>query len=259
MTIRRFLLFAAAGTLALASQQSLAFESALYDWGFNIDGTTYCLLGPCDNDGLNPATDLPASINASAFNFATGLGSLGISISGAGSHSVIVFFDHELDESTSGFYNELGGTGGVAPAGLSWEIDEPGYGGGTGTGGTQYFGDIFTNFGAAALDNLVLYDAVDGQFGVAPEDISMARGYGFTLAAGETFEATVKVSDTLPSGFYLYQTDPAITGIKPEAKIYLSATSRISGGPAPAPAPATLALMAAGLFCLRRFARRGAV
>ena len=120
----------------------------LFDYAFNIDSSI-----TFSGDAL------PTGINAAGFDFVTGLGSIGFSVSGAGAHTVDAFFDHEIDAATNTFFNETGSTGGAPGGNQSWEIDEPGY----------VYGDIYFNFQDSLLSNNV--DTA------GPEDISMAMGW----------------------------------------------------------------------------------
>ncbi len=195
---------------------STAFaDIGLFDYGFNINGTIY-----------KPGDLLPATLNTSGFDFSTGLGTLTLtSIPPVpGSYKFLSFFDHEIDESVNTFFNEFGTVNGTPAAGQSWEIDEPGY----------VFGNIFSNFQSGALDN---------SNGVpAPDDVSMAMGWDFSLNPGETASIGFSINTTAPAtGFYLQQTDPD-SGVS----IYLSSTKSISGGEVPE--PGTLILLGSGLL-----------
>jgi hypothetical protein len=120
-----------------------------------------------------------------------------------------------------------------------------------GSGGVQYFGDIFPNFQAGLLDNLIFSDAIDGQTLTPPDDVSMAMGWDFNLAADESALVTFLLSDTLPSGFHLVHSDP-----DSRESLYLSSTLRIQGQGIPV--PPTFVLIAAGLIALARArSRRG--
>ena len=202
-----------------------ALEINLFDWAFNIDGTLY------EASNSDP---LPGNINASGFDLLSGLGTVTITSTGAGSHSVIAFFDHEIDETINTFYNEYGSVNGTPAAGQSWEIDEPGY----------VFGNIYDNFTVGALDNS------NGVPSSAPEDVSMALGWNFILGAGETAYLNLLFSTNAPtSGFYLVQTDP-----DSNANLYFSSTLDIKSSSVPE--PGLLFLLAtglAGLFGFRRF------
>lgn len=177
----------------------------------------------------------PAGVNP-----LTGLGSFVVEVTGAGTHDVSVFWDLDVTEAllNNGLFDEDGSAVGIAGAGLSWEIDEPGW----------TFGDIYTNFSAHALDN-----TGDG-FG--PEDVSAALSWNFVLAAGETAFLNFVASTAIPnSGFYLLQTD-AISN----TQIAFYSTIDIRGdGPPPIPEPGTLLLVGSGALAgIRRLRRRTA-
>lgn len=219
-----------AGALVFASPSVMSVE-LLYDWGFNVDGTTYCKIGPCDNESLDPSLILPGAIDASGFNFTTGLGSIEATITGAGSHSFLAFLDHEIDQLTTGFDNENGSATGVPALGQTWEIDEPGW----------TFGDIFDNFLADTLDN------ANGVPVGSEDDVSMGMGFAFDLLSGETASILLDVTTVAPaSGFFLTHADPDA-----DKAIYFAGSLSIRGpGPRPTPIPATVLLVGAGLLSL---------
>ena len=236
---RQSSLLAITAALALGSTTASAGPIDLFDWGFNIDGTTWCLDAGggafCDsNDG-----SLPAAIDASMFDFVTGLGEIVVTVTGAGVHNVIAFLDHEIDEAGTTFFNEsVVGDGDSFAAGQSGEGDEPGF----------VFGDIFDNF----LDN-----TLDGATGVppgAPDDASMALGWGFALGAGETATVTFNTATANGSGaaIALVHSDTIDTD-----QIFFWSSIRIAGQPpVGVPAPGTLALFGLGLLGVAGIRRR---
>ena len=208
-----------AAAVALAGTQAHAAAITLFDHALAIDGT---LIGPSDA--------LPLNVSMAGFDKARGVGSITITMSGTGAHSVGLFVDHEIDEETNTFFNESGSASGAAAAGQSWEIDEPGW----------VFGDIYANFAAGALD---------GSNGVpagSEDDVSMALAWNFLLAGDEQATIRFLVSELQPaSGFYLSQHDP-----ESNVSLFFSSTLHIVQGGEPVPEPAGTALVGLGLLAL---------
>jgi hypothetical protein len=217
-------------------------ETELYDWGINIDGTTYCLNGPCDFDfftggQLTTLAGLPSSIDHRNFHLTDdvlplkdGLGALTITVTGAGAHSVSVYLDYDLDYSLNEELNETGEISGTPEIGLSWEIDETGWAGtgSTGTKGEIYTGDIVDNFvlsGTSSsfvsrLDNKIFFDKIFDQYLDPPiEDTALAQSWDFNLLKGETAVITFIAGNTTPAGFYLLQKDTVSN-----TEVYLSSS-----------------------------------
>lgn len=174
----------------------------LQEYLFNVDGTLY----------HNVAT--APELNSAGFDFTTGLGTLLFTIDPgvAGSYFVTVYFDHQLH---APFYNEYGAVNGVPGAGMSWQIDEPGF------GDANRLGTIFDNASNNTLDNTNHIPGTLSNFSndcgangggaVNPacnNDVSMALGFNFILAADETANIAVAASLVQPTGFYLRQHDP---------------------------------------------------
>jgi hypothetical protein len=233
------------GGLLAASATPGGASIALFDYGFNIDGVVSL---PFAGDPI------PAAVDISGFDTNTGLGDIIVSLTGLGAHYVGLFVDHEIDETTNGFANEDGAPslGGAPAAGQSWEIDEPGYGSlADGSAGLPYIGDIFSNFSAGSLDEMVFYDAFDDQSLTPPDDVSMAMAWSFDLEAEEKGFVTFMLADVAPTGFHLMHTDPDSL-----ESLYLYSTLRIESDSQGAPLPATAALLLAGLAALGGVRRR---
>lgn len=210
--------------LLLNAPRASAGVIELYDWGLNLDGTTYCGLVGCDNTGL----PLPTNIDASGFDFSTGIGAIDITVTGVGVHAIDVLFDHEIDNPINNFFNEFGSANGLPGVEQSWEIDEPDF----------IFGNIWSNF------HISLFDNVNGVPAGLEDDVAMGLGWDFTLSGGDIATIAIRVSkDTPTAGFYLAQTDPDSND-----SIYFSGNLNISS--TSVPEPSTLAIFGLGLITL---------
>ena len=202
----------------------------LYEVAFNQNGTVF-----------GPATEpRPANWNLAGFDTVTGLGTITAQAAGAGLYNILVFLDIEIDEPANTYFNEFGSVIGAPGVGLSWEIDEPGYGG--------ILGDIYENFRAGTLDN------TNALTGPPYDDVAMALGRAFNLDADEVATLTFRSSlDPPASGFYLVHTDPDSA-----LSVYFSSDLTIRDGGTPVPdAGSTLLLLGMGLAACSRLRRRG--
>lgn len=205
----------------------------LYGWGLYLDGTIYPDAGA-----------LPGNVNASGFNWTTGLGTLTVSLTSAEAHNVIFYVDHEIDQTYNTWYNEYGAETGSLETGQSWEIDEPEY----------VYGNIYTNFSNGKLDNS---NGVPITF---PDDVSMALGWNFTLNPGFIANISYTVAYAQPTGiFYLTQTDPdsLVTDPSSQASIYFWSDLAVRPQDVPPiPEPTTMVLMGTGIAGLLGWKKR---
>jgi hypothetical protein len=227
------------GVLAVSLLMSLPASAApiveLFEWSFNVtkDGTT------------NFYDCVPSAGGCPVFQFVPpqfgAQGALQATFTGAGNYVFAAFYDYELyDVAVDGgsFTNEYGQVAGAPGAGVSWEIDEPGY----------VFGDIFSHVSATppGLDNT---NAIN--LGAFPngDDVSFALARAFVLAADQEAILQITISETAPSGgFYLQQTDLATSQ---NLYFYTAMQVRdIGGGGAEIPEPATYVSLTIGATAL---------
>jgi hypothetical protein len=186
-----------AGLTTATSQAAVG----LFEYGFNIDGV------------ISPPAALPPGVSLAAFDTATGLGSVSVSIASPGAHYFGAYFDHEIDEAVNTFFNEFGWKSGDPD---SWEIDEPGF-------RDPNPGDIYDNFVAGALDNS------NGVPQGSEDDVAMALAWDFALAPGEKAKISLTLGTAQPPGFFLAQVDPEsfIPGTQIPYTLYYSGTLKI--------------------------------
>jgi hypothetical protein len=228
--------------------EALADPVSLQEYFFELDGAQY-----------SNTTTMPG-LESGGFDTATGLGILVLTFAPgvSGAHFFDAYFDHELHVP---LYNEYGSVGGAPDAGVSWQIDEPGFGDG------NRVGTIFGNAKANALDNANHVPGIASNFlgdcgangagspnAACNNDVSLALGFNFVLAADEKAVITFVAGQTAPpGGFYLEQLSPA-DGNPAQAADSLFLTGALSILPAPEPSSSLLTLT--GLIGLALRARR---
>jgi hypothetical protein len=222
---------------SLGSLTANAAFISLYDYGFNVDGSGTNAL---DGDAI------PGSVDVSGFDLNSGLGQINISFAGIGAHNALTYLDHEIDEELNTWFNENASIGGALGGGQSWEADEPEF----------VFGDIYTNYMGNALDNS---NAVPVG---SEDDVSMALGWDFSLAAGQTAVASFFASTSNDSGgsFFIEHNDPdsSAVGANGGASIFFWSDLNIQGGEPPSGLmePGTLGMTLFGMFSVFGLRRR---
>ena len=242
---RPFLVIAlllAGGTMASAA-------TVLDGWAVNLDG----LFVSFDNFSVATASNIPNRDEQSTFDAGTidvvngfgqvgpggtGLGRLGVDVLGEGVHTVVVLLDLHIDTGDFSFFNEFAGTSGIAPAGLTWQIDDP------------YNSNIAANVAAGGpLANTNAFPDPSGG------DVSVALAYTFLvphLQGGMRVNFNVGFTsgapELNPSTFYILQNSNDAPG-----------TIAFSAGLEAIPEPSGWVLIVGGLTAIVALkSRRGA-
>jgi hypothetical protein len=262
--MKRFLM-ACAALLVLSAwtPQAQAHDTALQDFGVNINGTAY----DYNNLGQTDPTTLPG-MNASGFSTftsgdlaGTGLGTLTYTFNpgSAGSYFVNFYFD---EEASVPFFNEFGTVNGSAPAGTSWEIAQVN----PSVGGIQFYNGS-TQVLPNSLDNTNNLPGGNSNYldncATSPcnGDVATALGFNFTLAAGEEAVITIDQSTTNPGGFNLEEIHPVDPNNTSETDVFLNGSISIQpactgpncGPPPPPPGmpePSTLILLGTSVVAI---------
>jgi len=215
--------------------------TALYDWAFNVNGTLY--LPPAGYSGPDPG-GLPPGLNAAAFDWDTGLGTITFDFrpGAPGNYFLVAFFDHEIDNETNGPYNEYGvdPNSSLLDVGQKWEIDEPGWN----MDPNFPMGDIYGH----ATD---IANNLDNSLGVtisAPYNVSMALGWDVNIPSGKRAVFTLRLATSAPPAgtFALEQHDTDSSTI-----IYYSGGVNVADIPSgEVPEPGSFALLGIGIVSL---------
>ena len=249
--------------VAVVGSQGVWADLFLYDLAFNVNGTVaeymYDSWFSMDENVDNAATIVSSieGYSSSTLDYETGLGTVTFRYDAPGEYSVASFFDIEMSENINTFSNETAEVIESPEAGLSWEVDEPGFGSPQtydeeGNPDLYYTGDIYDNLIDDSFDNSIFTTtSFYSDFKQEPDlidDVSVGLGWNFTLAADESAEVTFSVIDPSPSlasGFYILHTDPESN----ESVAYTASLTITDGDdPVGVPEPATGSLIALGLF-----------
>ena len=209
---------AAIGLFILLTGQAPAQATPdLYAWMFNIDGIVTEYINEYDTSGM----PVDASLDPDDLGVFTYTESI------AGAHSLIGFWDYEMDETANTFFNELGAVQGSPAPGQSWQI---------GSIDNYDPGNIWDNVWDGSLNNTNTIP-VEG-------DVSWAMGWEYFLNPGETAVIRMTVSAVLPEAdFFLLHMDND-TG----ERIYLSGDFSLQA----VPEPQSMVLLGLGMLLLAR-------
>jgi len=105
---------------------SASATSILYDWYIDVDGDVNMAADTYMRPDYGTVTGFDmVYIPAFELEQPSAIGTIALTIGSAGAHSIIGYFDAEIDEWLNTPYNETGSVNGIAPAGLSGEIVNP--------------------------------------------------------------------------------------------------------------------------------------
>ncbi len=118
--------------VTLGAGNAFAQVYELDEWATNVNGT----ITDCIGCGSIPSGMTSTVVTQAGQPWVSTLGSTTFTITGTGSTYFSVLFNYGINPGLNGYFNEFGSANGTLPAGMSWEIDEPGWNcsGGRGVG-----------------------------------------------------------------------------------------------------------------------------
>lgn len=259
----------AAAAVGLFGAYGSAVGATMYDYVFNVNGTTYC--PPLSNNGCSNNGGTGAIPGAVSSINSNGVGTVSITFNPhlAGTYYINGWAASYLSVPA---WNEYGVVNGSANTGQSYQIDVPDY-----ESNGNHTGTIIANTMANTLDNTNHIPGTTdnyllgcGASGGAAADatcndsVSMATGYKFTLTSSQEAVVTFDFSTTNPGGFSLEQIHPVDGNNNSESDYFLSSTLTIESPctgpncgvvPEPASWPVVLTLGAVAVLVWRRFAK----
>jgi hypothetical protein len=225
--VKHWLILLAVLVLCLPGVAS-AGNVVLSDWdGYQNNGADF-------NPSGGPVA-IPASVNTSAFNFSTGIGSVTFSFTTPGAHDAAWYEWPYYDSGFGDTIDAYGNGVGSAPAGLTWEMAD----GNTAPLWTDFYGNALTSSSSATT------------YSAPPAvccDVQLAEVFGFTANPNVSIATvTFTMSAAAPSsGFYLQTTDNDSA-----TSLYMTSSfSETDNTGNTAPEPASLLTIVGGLALL---------
>jgi len=234
-------------TAGMASQAMASSTTALADWCMDLNGDINVA---CNGAGGGGAGAFGGSVSLSSFDATLEpgtniLGTVVFTLNPGQNNQYVGFYaDYDLDNVAYGTADDSASVHGTAPSGVSYEANDPNV------------SNIFNDFSGlpTALPDSNSVGTPSGPPTVCC-DVAFAMGVtGLNVAAGGTGTVTFTISTTLPTGFYIQQTNTTAGD-----SIYLSEVTTITapaGGGGGVPEPSTFALGLGALGAVVAVTRR---
>jgi len=239
--MKGLLVLLAVAVAITAMPQGAKAGTVLADWCVNVNGDINTACNGASSGGASGSSTIDLSgFDTTLSPAVNALGTISVTIA-SGAQNIAVYMDYDLNFAASGSFSDYGTVQGGAPAGVTYEMDDPNS------------SNIFSDFSSSLL---ISQNNVGTPGGPPNEccDVSWALNLSTNLSTGATVAFTVNATKPT-SGFYLQQTN-SVDG----DSIYLSETVTPIGGTNPpgVPEPATLALLAGGLVGVLALRKRTA-